>query len=338
MVEKEQLKNFHLENFQLKSGSNIDLDLKYLAFGNLNAEKSNVILFPTRYAGTHLEQGYLINSDFPINPNDYFIIIPNMFCNGVSSSPSNTEGKFSGPNFPLITIFDNVCAQKKLLNEEFDINEIKLVIGWSMGGQQAFQWASYFPDMVKNMISMCGHAKTTDHTFVFLEGVYAALTSDPMWNNGNYEKQPEKGKTTMARVWAGWAHGQNWYRNKNYTRDGYNNPSEVLDKLWNKIYFHRDANDLIAMMRTWQEHDISNNNKFKKNISLALNSITAKSILMPGINDLYFPPEDNEIELRDIKNGELRTIPSDFGHYAGAGKTKSDLDFINKAITDLLTN
>ena len=92
------------------------------------------------------------------------------------------------------------------------------------------------------------------------------------------------------------------------------------------------------MMRTWQEHDISNNNKFKKNISLALNSITAKSILMPGINDLYFPPEDNEIELRDIKNGELRTIPSDFGHYAGAGKTKSDLDFINKAITDLLTN
>ena len=80
-----------------------------------------------------------------------------------------------------------------------------------MGGQQAFQWASYFPDMVKNMISMCGHAKTTDHTFVFLEGVYAALTSDPEWNDGNYERQPEKGKTTMARVWAGWAHGQNWF-------------------------------------------------------------------------------------------------------------------------------
>ena len=94
MVEKEQLKNFRLENFQLKSGEKIDLDLNYLAFGNLNAEKSNVILFPTRYAGTHLEQGYLINSDFPINPNDYFIIIPNMFCNGVSSSPSNTEGKY----------------------------------------------------------------------------------------------------------------------------------------------------------------------------------------------------------------------------------------------------
>ena len=104
-MEKEQLKNFRLENFQLKSGIKIDLDLNYLAFGNLNAEKSNVILFPTRYAGTHLEQGYLIDKDYPINPNDYFIIIPNMFCNGVSSSPSNTESNFSGPNFPLITIF-----------------------------------------------------------------------------------------------------------------------------------------------------------------------------------------------------------------------------------------
>ena len=57
MVEKEKLKNFRLENFQLKSGITIDLDLNYLAFGNLNSDKSNVILFPTRYAGTHLDQG-----------------------------------------------------------------------------------------------------------------------------------------------------------------------------------------------------------------------------------------------------------------------------------------
>ena len=69
-------------------------------------------------------------------------------------------------------------AQYTLLKEIFNIEKIKLVIGWSMGGQQAFQWASYFPDMVENMISMCGHAKTTEHTYVFLEGVYAALTSD----------------------------------------------------------------------------------------------------------------------------------------------------------------
>ena len=205
-----------------------------------------------------------------------------------------------------------------------------------MGGQQAFQWASYFPDMVENMISMCGHAKTTEHTYVFLEGVYAALTSDPNWNSGNYEKQPQNGKTTMARVWAGWAHGQDWFREKKYIDDGYKDAKEVLDKLWNRIYYRKDANDLLAMIRTWQEHDISNNNKFNNQFDKALNSITARCILMPGKNDLYFPPEDNEIELKNIKNGELRIIPSSYGHYAGAGKSKDDLNFVNDAIKDIL--
>ena len=337
MLHKQELKNFELKDFKLKSGKVVDLNLTYLAFGSLNEDKSNVILYPTRYAGTHLEQGYLINDNFPINPNDYFIIIPNMFNNGVSSSPSNAPDRFHGPNFPLVTIYDNVKAQKILLKQIFDIDKIKLVVGWSMGGQQSFQWASYYPDSVENMISMCGHAKTTDHTFVFLEGVYAALTSDPNWKEGMYETQPNQGKTTMARVWAGWAHGQNWFREKRYLEDGFKNAQEVLDKLWNKIYYRRDANDLLAMIRTWQEHDISNNEIFNNDFSKSLNSIKAKTILMPGQNDLYFPPEDNEIELRDIPNGELRIIPSNYGHYAGAGKSSEDLNFINEAVRDLLS-
>ena len=336
MLQNLELKSYKLENFKLKSGKVVSLNLSYLAFGNLNKDKSNVILYPTRYAGTHLEQGYLINDKYPINPKDFFIIIPNMFCNGVSSSPSNSSKNIQGPNFPLITILDNVRAQKKLLKEVFDIESLKLVIGWSMGGQQAMQWASYYSNCVENMISMCGHAKTTDHTYVFLEGVYAALTSDPQWNKGNYEEQPNNGKTTMARVWAGWAHGQDWFREKKYIEDGYKNADELLDKLWNKIYYHRDANDLLAMIRTWQEHDISKNDVFQNDFSKSLKSISAQTILMPGKNDLYFPPEDNEIELKDISNGELRVIPSSYGHYAGAGKSKEDLDFINRAIADLI--
>lgn len=336
MLQNLELKSYKLDNFKLKSGKVISLNLSYLAFGNLNKDKSNVILYPTRYAGTHLEQGYLINDKYPINPKDFFIIIPNMFCNGVSSSPSNSSKNIQGPNFPLITILDNVRAQKKLLKEVFDIESLKLVIGWSMGGQQAMQWASYYSNCVENMISMCGHAKTTDHTYVFLEGVYAALTSDPQWNKGNYEEQPNNGKTTMARVWAGWAHGQDWFREKKYIEDGYKNADELLDKLWNKIYYHRDANDLLAMIRTWQEHDISKNDLFQNDFSKSLQSISAQTILMPGKNDLYFPPKDNEIELKDISNGELRVIPSSYGHYAGAGKSKEDLDFINRAIADLI--
>ena len=336
MISSTNLKVHKLENFILKSGITINLELSYLTIGELNEKKDNVIIYPTRYAGTHLEQGYLIGEQLALNPKDYFIIIPNMFCNGVSSSPSNTIEPLNGPNFPLITIQDNVIAQHNLVTNLFGIEKIKLVVGWSMGGQQAYQWATQYPDMVENIAAMCAHAKTSGHTHVFLEGMYAALTSDLNWNEGNYKEQPNAGKTTMAMAWAGWALGQNWFREKLYLNDGYKSPQEVLDKLWKTIYYKRDANDLLAMIRTWQEHDISNNEKFNGNIEEALSSIKANVVLMPGINDLYFPPEENKEELKSLKNGKLEIIPSNYGHYAGAAKSKEDLDFVNNQIEILL--
>ena len=336
MISSTNLKVHKLENFTLKSGVTINLELSYLTIGELNEKKDNVIIYPTRYVGTHLEQGYLIGEQLALNPKDYFIIIPNMFCNGVSSSPSNTIEPLNGPNFPLITIQDNVTAQHNLVTNFFGIEKIKLVVGWSMGGQQAYQWATQYPDMVDNIAAMCAHAKTSGHTHVFLEGMYAALTSDLNWNEGNYKEQPNAGKTTMAMAWAGWALGQNWFREKLYLNDGYKSPQEVLDKLWKTIYYKRDANDLLAMIRTWQEHDISNNEKFNGNIEEALSSIKANVVLMPGINDLYFPPEENKEELKSLKNGKLEIIPSNYGHYAGAAKSKEDLDFVNNQIKTLL--
>ena len=336
MISSTNLKVHKLENFTLKSGITINLELSYLTIGELNEKKDNVIIYPTRYAGTHLEQGYLIGEQLALNPKDYFIIIPNMFCNGVSSSPSNTIEPLNGPNFPLITIQDNVIAQHNLVTNLFGIEKIKLVVGWSMGGQQAYQWATQYPNMVENIAAMCAHAKTSGHTHVFLEGMYAALTSDLNWNEGNYKEQPNAGKTTMAMAWAGWALGQNWFREKLYLNDGYKSPQEVLDKLWKTIYYKRDANDLLAMIRTWQEHDISNNEKYNGNIEEALSSIKANVVLMPGINDLYFPPEENKEELKSLKNGKLEIIPSNYGHYAGAAKSKEDLDFVNNQIEILL--
>ena len=336
MISSTNLKVHKLENFTLKSGLTINLELSYLTIGELNEKKNNVIIYPTRYAGTHLEQGYLIGEQLALNPKDYFIIIPNMFCNGVSSSPSNTIEPLNGPNFPLITIQDNVTAQHNLVTNFFGIEKIKLVVGWSMGGQQAYQWATQYPDMVENIAAICAHAKTSGHTHVFLEGMYAALTSDLNWNEGNYKEQPNAGKTTMAMAWAGWALGQNWFREKLYLNDGYKSPQEVLDKLWKTIYYKRDANDLLAMIRTWQEHDISNNEKFNGNIEEALSSIQANVVLMPGVNDLYFPPEENKEELKSLKNGKLEIIPSNYGHYAGAAKSKEDLDFVNNQIKILI--
>lgn len=325
------VKEFRVKKFKVNN-QEIDLKLNYICYGKLNENKDNLIIFPTRFAGNHNDQDYLIGNNQFLNPEKFFICIPNMFGNGISSSPSNSEGELKGPSFPRLSINDNVVLQKKLIEDVFGVNKVYMVIGWSMGGQQAYEWGAFYPNHVDRIVPICAHAKTTDHTFVFLEGMYEALTSDPNWKNGNYIKQPNKGKTTMARVWAGWAHGQNWYREKLYLKEGYKNPTDVLLDYWDEIYYKKDANDLIHMIRTWQNHDISRNSKYKNNYISALKNIKAQVLLMPGINDLYFPPEDNQIEIKHLKNAQLSVIRSDYGHYAGAGKSKKDLKFINEQL------
>ena len=72
MINKQELKSFNLNNFKLKSEKIVNLQINYVSFGNLNSDKSNVILYPNRYAGTHLEQEYLIGEGQPLNPENYF--------------------------------------------------------------------------------------------------------------------------------------------------------------------------------------------------------------------------------------------------------------------------
>jgi homoserine O-acetyltransferase len=119
-----------------------------------------------------------------LDPANYFIIIPNMLGNGLSSSPSNTPEPYNGPRFPKVTAYDNVHAQHRLVTEVFGIATLPLVVGWSMGALQTFHWGALYPDMVQRIAPFCGSAKCSRHNFVFLEGVKAALTADVAFAGG----------------------------------------------------------------------------------------------------------------------------------------------------------
>ena len=99
------------------------------------------------------------------------------------------------------------------------------------------------------------------------------------------------------------------------------------------------ANDLLAMISTWQKADISNNHFYDGDFRRALNSIKAKAIVMPGRTDLYFPPEDNEIEVALMPNAELRPIESIWGHLAGGpGCNPVDSKFVDDALKEILAS
>ena len=333
----ENYDTFDLGDVKLQSGETLlSAKLVYKTYGSLNADKSNVIVLPTFYTGTHFRNEGFFGTKRAINPEKHFIISINLFGNGLSSSPSNSI-KQKGSKFPTITLFDNVACQHTLITKHLNINKIALVSGWSMAGCQSYQWAAQYPDMVNAILPICASAKTSEHNFVFLEGVKAALCADPIWNNGDYISPPINGLKAFGRVYAGWAFSQSFFREKTYKKLGFQNVEELLLDWENDHINNWDANDLLTKLSTWQKGDISAESKYNGNFIQALESIKAKTIIMPCSHDLYFPPEDNEFEVKHIKNAELRTYNSIWGHcVANPGNDKGFEVALDKAINDLL--
>ncbi len=339
MTKKIDYEIFSLGKTVLQNGETLpDAKIAYKTYGKLNDEKNNVIVYPTWYSGFCSDNEWLIAEGMALDPNNYFIIIVCALGNGQSSSPSNTAEPYNQARFPSITLYDNVVLQHRLITEHFGIKKIKLVVGWSMGAQQAYQWGCLYPEMVERIAPFCGSAKTAPHNFVFLEGIKAALTADDAWNNGWYQKNPTKGLRSLARVYAGWGFSQPFYRHELWKELGFSSLEDFLVGFWEKFFLLRDANNLLAMIWTWQNADISDNPLFNGNVIKALNAIKAKVFVMPGETDLYFRVADNEWEIKHMPNAELRIIPSIWGHFAGDGLNPIDTEWIDNNLKELLAS
>lgn len=330
---------FTLPNFPLQSGLTLpEATLAYKTYGTLNSTKSNAILYPTSYAAQHSDLDWLIGPERILDPTLYFIIIPNMFGNGLSSSPSNLEEPFGGSRFPVFTHVDNVAAQRRLLLDVFGIERLALAYGWSMGAQQALHWGALYPNSVERIAAVCSAAKTSPHNIVFLEGLRAALTTDPAWTGDRFVAKPERGLRAFARVYAGWALSQTFYREETHLKLGYSSLEDFLIRDWEASFLRRDAANLLSMIETWKRSDISDNELYRGDLTRALGSIQAKTLIMPGSHDLYFTPEDSLAEARLIPNAQYRPIPSVWGHRAGnSAKNPEDQLFLKTALAELLS-
>jgi homoserine O-acetyltransferase/O-succinyltransferase len=330
------LRFFELGDVSLQSGQVLRRGrLAYAAFGTLNAARDNAVLFPTFYTGTHADNAPLVAPGRALDPERWFVVIPNLIGNGVSSSPSN-HALQPGADFPKVSLLDNAHFHKRLLEEVWGIERLALSFGWSMGAQQAYHFAALFPERVQRLLAVCGSARTSPHNQVFLAGAKAALLADPEFAGGRYARPPLRGLDAFGRVYAGWAYSQTFFRRGLYTELGYASPEALLDG-WAEDHAAWDANDLLAMMYSWQRADISDNALYQGDFFLALAAIEARTIVIPGSNDLYFPPEDSAIEVAHLKHGELRMLESDWGHIAGRpDRNPRDAAFVERALRDLL--
>ncbi len=323
----------------LSGGVLKDAKLAYQTYGTLSPARDNVIVLPTFYTGSNSRNEGFFGPGRAIDPARHFIVSPNLFGNGRSSSPSNSPAPQDGPRFPLVQMWDNIAAQHRLIHDHLGIDQIALVAGWSMAGCQSYQWATQYPDMVKAILPFCASAKTSPHNFVFLEGVKAALCADQSWNGGDYDTPPVAGLKAFGRVYAGWAFSQTFYREGLYKQLGFETIEDLLVD-WEVDHVEGwDANNLLAKLATWQAGDISAGPLYNGDFRAALGAIKARAILMPCSQDLYFPPEDNAIEARYMPNADFRPYDSPWGHCAAnPGNDPGFTAALDAAIHELLAD
>lgn len=334
-------KLYDLGDIELQSGFILsNAQIAYKTYGTLNFNKSNVIVYPTWFTGYIADNEWLIGKNMALDPDKYFIIVVAAFGNGQSSSPSNT---CLGTNFPNITLYDNVVNQHRLIIEIFGIKSIELVVGWSMGAQQTFQWGCLFPQMVKRIAPICGSSKTAPNNFVFLEGVKYALKnscqSETEYDyNNNYKNLilPKKGLQAVARVYSGWGFSQPFYNVEEWRKLDFNTLEEFEQGFWEKFFYQRDPNNLLCMLNTWQYADISANPIYRYDHTKALGAISSKAFVMPCNYDLYFTPDVSLYEVSQMPNAEFVEIKSIWGHFSADGLNPIDTMFIDDKLKELL--
>jgi homoserine O-acetyltransferase len=310
------------------SGRPANVELVYATHGQLDADGRNCIVLPTYYTGTH--ESYLpwIGSDRPFDPNRWFIVIPNMIGNGLSTVTDVDAGRHWDPRTdPTVRIGDNVSFQRALL-DHLGVQHVALVAGWSMGGLQCYEWAVAYPDIVDAFLPICASSRCWPLNAMFLQGV------SPFLEDGlaNPERR-EDGLVAFGRAYASWAYSAAYYRDELWRRDGFDSLSTLLN-WWSEDHLSWDPANLLAMLRTWQAADSSHDGQ---SLHETLSSVTARAVLMPSTTDMYFTLAENVLEASWLPRSVLRPIVSEYGHIAGRPGHLPDVTTqVTKAVRDLL--
>lgn len=323
-------------DFALQGGEYLPTaKLVYRTLGTLSPGRDNVVLIPSWYSGTDREAELcMVGPDRAIDPARHFIVFTNLLSGGVSSSPSNTPASFEAARFPRVTLHDNVRLQRLLLTQQLGIEHIKLIAGWSMGGCQVYQWGAQYPGMMDAIAPLCCSARTGHFNKIFLLSLRRALELDPAFEDGFYTRPPVRGLRAFATIYAGWGFSEPFYRTEAFRQFGATTAADFSARFWEPAFLHHDANDLLALLRTWEDGDISAGAECGGDLDRALGSITARAIVMPGDHDSYFPAVDSRAEVALMPNAECRPIPSIWGHMTLWNP--ADRPFIDAALRELL--
>ena len=335
-----------ISNLKLESGQEIaSARIAFETWGEPNADKSNAVLVLHALTGDshaigaaskqHPTEGWwngIIGPDLAIDTDKFWVLAPNMLggCQG-STGPSSlaSNGLEYGSNFPFVTIRDQVAAQKQFA-EAIGVKKWAAVIGGSMGGMQAIEWAIEHPELVERLAVIAAPpVSTADHIALNSVQVEAIMT-DPAFADGHYYDAkpgfgPHRG-LALARRMALLNYRSPSELNERFERTWQSgvNPlggggrfavESYLDFHGNKFTRRFDANSYITLVEAMNSHDIA---RGRNSIAEALSRITATTLVAGISSDRLFPIEGQQIIADGIKSkligDKLHVIESAFGH------------------------
>ena len=327
---------------ELEAGGYLpDVTLAYETWGTLNADGSNAVLIEHALTGsTHVTRGdtdeegwweQLAGPGAPVDTDRFFVVSINIVggCYG-STGPASPapDGKPWGSRFPLVTLRDSTVAEARLA-DQLGIKSWFAVLGGSMGGARALEWAVTYPERVQRCAVIAVGAASTAEQIAFAQAQTLAIRQDPNFNGGDYYggPTPEEGLALARRI----AHityrsaaelegrfgrqpqaPESPFTGEALASRGRYQVESYLDHQGNKLVKRFDANSYIALTEALMSHDVC---RGRGTLAETLATSTARFFVAAVDSDrLYFPSQSRELAQALPGDVDVHIIQAPIGH------------------------
>lgn len=323
-----------LGNLELESGAIIhDFHQSYVVHGSLDAKRSNAILVCASLTGNHHRLDFLIGPGRALDTDRYCVIATDPIGNGLSTSPSNSARQ-PGMSFPRFTIRNMVHAQHRLLTEVLDIDHLHAVVGASMGGMQALQWAVSQPTFMDACVAMTPMARTTPWAILVTETARSCLMADPAWNGSAFTAIPERGWRAYAGLMSVLLSRTPMALDE--ALDGLDAAHQWFEHSVRHVRQNAfDATDYLYQSWAYEAHDVGTTPGHETTAG-ALATIQAHTLVVAPPLDLFNPASSARAAAAAIPGGRFLEIPSEQGHQAATSLRAEDAAILNREIRSFL--
>ena len=315
--------------------------LAYETWGTLSPARDNAVLVlhaltaDSHVSGPagpgHLTAGWwdtLVGPGRPIDTDHFFVVAPNVLggCQG-STGPSSPapDGRPWGSRFPFVTIRDQVGAELTLA-DHLGIDAWAVVLGGSMGGMRALEWAVMAPDRVRTVVPIASTAQSTGDQIAWAHSQLSAIRADPAWHGGDYHDVAD-GRGPVAGLGIARQIAHTTYRSALELDVRFGRRAQAdeqplggggrfavqsyLDHHADKLVNRFDPGSYVVLTEAILTHDVG---RGRGGVDAALGTVTAQALVVAVDSDrLYLPSESTQVAAA-IPGARLGTVRSDYGH------------------------